>query len=157
MSKSTNKHVGTLEEITIAAEIAEQLQRIFDVMRHPFQRDRTITEISGESMTHQSHKDACDVNNIVRKFDNTGIIPVGNGPGQYADVTALQGDLTEMQNHSLEVTQAVEAELIKRELDAKKQEAIERDKEQNLARIKELKAQLDSLESPPASGDGESE
>lgn len=36
--------------------------------------DRVITPVGEHSMTEQSHKDACDINNIVRQYQMTGII-----------------------------------------------------------------------------------
>lgn len=66
-------------------------------VRHPLSRHRVVACVSGESATDRSHRDAVNINNIIARFDRTGILP---GPGsrvaQYGDVTHLQGDLTEM-------------------------------------------------------------
>lgn len=59
-------------------------------MRHPAQRVRVTYTCEGESMTHQSHAETCDINNIIRRYDNTGLLPDGRGPGSYADITQLQ-------------------------------------------------------------------
>lgn len=66
------------------------------LVRHPFDRVAVHPILEGDSMTHQSHASACDINNIIRRFDNTGILPPSNREPQYADVTALQGDPTEL-------------------------------------------------------------
>lgn len=65
-----------------------------DFIRHPLSRVRTITPVEGDSMTHQSHADSCDINNIIRQFDRTGILPPARKTPQFADVTHLQKDLT---------------------------------------------------------------
>jgi len=67
----------------------------FPFVRRPWQRHRLITEITGESRTHQSHAESCDINHIIRRFDNTGLLPDGRGPGQYEDVTHLQNKQTD--------------------------------------------------------------
>ncbi len=65
-------------------------------VRHPYFRQRSPTNLEGQSLrTDQSQGNDTDVNNIVARFARTGEIPPGK-PGQYADVTGLQGDLTEM-------------------------------------------------------------
>ena len=60
------------------------------LVRHPFQRERTPTVVVGESRTHQSHKAACDIQEILKRFDNTGTVPGARPPGSYVDCTALQ-------------------------------------------------------------------
>lgn len=35
--------------------------------------------------TKQSFKDECDINRIMKKYQNTGVLPVGIGVGQYGD------------------------------------------------------------------------
>lgn len=72
-------------------------------VRHPFDRVRTPTIILGDSKTHQSHAEACDINHIIRRFDRTGVLSPETRPAQFHDVTALQGDLTERINQSREV------------------------------------------------------
>lgn len=40
--------------------------------------------------TEQSHKDQCDINNIIRKYDKTGVIThVSKFEGQFGDMTGL--------------------------------------------------------------------
>lgn len=63
-------------------------------------RLRVIATNNGESMTQQAHLDQTDVNAIVARFDRTGQLPPALRAGQYADVTGLQGDLTERLNYA---------------------------------------------------------
>ena len=37
-------------------------------------RERCYTDVSGESIVQQSHKDACDIRNILKDYDKTGLI-----------------------------------------------------------------------------------
>ena len=60
-------------------------------VRHPFEREPVIANTVGDSLTHQSHKEACDIHNILARFDNTGTVPGARPPGSYVDVTSLQG------------------------------------------------------------------
>lgn len=73
------------------------------VVRSPWSRLRLQTVIEGESMTVQSEKDLTDINNIVARFDRTGELPPGRGPGEYLDVTMLNGDLLEVMERSQEI------------------------------------------------------
>ncbi|AXL14615.1 internal scaffolding protein [Microviridae sp.] len=55
-------------------------------------RDRTKIADLGESMTEQSHKDECDIHNILRKFEKTGMINhVAKHQGTYGDYTNALG------------------------------------------------------------------
>lgn len=71
--------------------------------RHPLERVRHQTVVEGESMTHQSHAESCDINQIIARYDRTGELPRGRNQGVYADVTQLQGDLTERAVNAKEV------------------------------------------------------
>lgn len=113
-------------------------------VRHPFERVRTPTIIHGESMTHQSHADSCDINNIIRKFDRTGVLPPSTRPEQYADVTGLQGDLTERINSSREILDKAG-----RAVDQKQREVKEKEK----SRVAELEAKVKELEAKADGGD----
>lgn len=66
----------------------------------PMSRRRIQTVIVGESMTHQSAADSCDVNQIMARYDRTGVLPPSARQGVFADVTSLQVDLTEAVNSS---------------------------------------------------------
>ena len=59
-------------------------------VRHPLSRHRVRTSIEGESKTHQAHKERCDLGNIIRQYDNTGLFPDGRPAGSYIDCTQLQ-------------------------------------------------------------------
>lgn len=119
-------------------------------VRHPFERHRTPTIILGESMTHQSHAEACDINNIIRRFDRTGALPPATRPEQYADVTGLQGDLTERINSSREILdKAGRAVEQRREEVKKKKQEQQLELENEIAR---LKSQNEALVKGQSSG-----
>lgn len=66
-------------------------------IRKPYERQRLITVVEGESATDQSFGNDTDVNRIVARFARTGILPDANSAqAQYCDVTNLQADLTEL-------------------------------------------------------------
>lgn len=71
-------------------------------VRRAFERHRTPTIIEGESMTQQQFEQGCNINYLVARYQNTGMLPPGNAVPVYADVTGLQGDLTELHNQSQE-------------------------------------------------------
>jgi len=53
----------------------------------------------GESLTHQSMKDECDINRIMLKWQKTGVIDHAKTfEGQYADFTHVTGDYQEHMN-----------------------------------------------------------
>ena len=48
---------------------------------------RVQTVIEGDSMTEQSHKDACDIKNIMHKAEKTGMVAhIKHTQGQYLDL-----------------------------------------------------------------------
>jgi len=65
------------------------------VVRPWWWRESVKTAIVGESRTQQAHKDTTDVNVILSRYERTGVLPSVKQNGMYADVTGLQGDLTE--------------------------------------------------------------
>ena len=74
-------------------------------------------EFPGESLTKQMHKDECDVNQILRKFEKTGIVAHRNKfEGRYEDVSQgldLQAALqviTEAQEMFMELPATVRRE-----------------------------------------------
>lgn len=71
-------------------------------VRHALSRTRHQFECKGDSKTHQAHKQACDIREIIRKYDNTGLLPDGRPPGSYVDITVLQKDKAQliMENRS---------------------------------------------------------
>lgn len=64
-------------------------------MRKAWERERCPTPMKTESVTDQTAAGETDVNTIVQRFQRTGHLPPGKGPGMYADVSEIQGDLTE--------------------------------------------------------------
>lgn len=60
------------------------------LVRGPYTpRERVLTPIGSETKTKQSFRDETDVNNIVRKFANEGIMPRMLDEPQYIDVSAV--------------------------------------------------------------------
>lgn len=60
--------------------------------RKPYDGKRYRVSLSFEgqvSMTEQSHKDACDINSVLRRYDQTGLLTHVN------QAKALYGDFTE--------------------------------------------------------------
>lgn len=64
-------------------------------LREQHVRERFRTDVIGESRTHQSHAQSCDVNWIISRYERTGELPRTKHDGVYADVSALGGDLME--------------------------------------------------------------
>ena len=56
-------------------------------------RERVFTPVTGKSMTKQSHRDECDIPNIIQRFRATGEVPRGRPP-QYGEEV---GDFHAMQ------------------------------------------------------------
>lgn len=46
-------------------------------------------ETTGLSLTKQSFKAECDVNNILRNYNKTGVLPENFNPGEFRDVTGI--------------------------------------------------------------------
>lgn len=86
----------------------EIIENPIPVFRHAQSRMRIQTFIVGESMTHQSHADSCDINSILSRYEATGVLPPARHAPQYADVTGLQVDLTDAINRSRDVIRTVE-------------------------------------------------
>jgi len=80
-------------------------------IRKPYERVRSQIRYEGDrgnSVTDRSFGNDTDVNKIVARFARTGEIPEGN-QGQYADVTGLQGELTDLIGESREALQKYKA------------------------------------------------
>lgn len=65
-------------------------------VRHPLSRERLITQTSGDSLVQAGFGNDTDVNRIIERFTRTGVLPTANSEPQYADVTGLQEDLTDL-------------------------------------------------------------
>jgi len=75
-----------------------------------FLRSQTVVDQDGrpQYLTEQAHKDTCDVNKIVRKYDKTGLIDhVGRVEAAYGDVTGV--DFKDMQDRISGIKQKFEA------------------------------------------------
>lgn len=132
------------EEPTVTIDENGELRSPY--IRKPFERVRTYTIIAGESMTQQSHAETCDINNIIRRFDNTGVLPPAKHEAQYADVTGLQIDLTEAYNRATETIATAESDIAKYNADLEnksKQKQLDIEQE-----IKQIKEQLTNGRSP---------
>ena len=81
------------------------------LFRRPFHRHSVKTEFSEPSMTHQAHKESCDINTIIRQFDRTGVLPPAAHLPQYADVSDLNRDLTELISDSKSTLQQYKSDL----------------------------------------------
>lgn len=69
----------------------------------PYNNRRVRFSTTGPSMTHQSMKAECDINNIMRKYERDGIIAHRNTyEGQYGDFTELPQDYQSSLNAVLE-------------------------------------------------------
>jgi len=121
-------------------------------VRRPWERHRTITVVEGESKTDTSFGNETNINKIIARFSRTGILPADQGgQPQYADVTHLQKDLTEI----IEDGRAAEQRVLNanRELEHAKKEKIKAEREQLETRIKELEAKHN--QQPPPSNQPE--
>lgn len=66
-------------------------------IRRPWTRTRQYVDLTGqESKVDTSHGNDTNINNIVARFARTGQLPKCDETPQYADVTGLQQDLTEI-------------------------------------------------------------
>lgn len=71
-----------------------------DDMR-PARERRDVFYCTGPSMTQQSFRNECNINNIMRKALNSGMLPRKRG-GYFGDVSGLQMDYHEASNFILE-------------------------------------------------------
>nr|QJB20420.1 MAG: internal scaffolding protein [Microvirus sp.] len=67
---------------------------VLPLVRHPNLRVRYEAVITGESQTVQSAVEECDINHIIRRYENTGILPPATEQAVYGDVSLLNDDLT---------------------------------------------------------------
>lgn len=92
-------------------------------VRDGFSRERHITEIIGESRTHQSHKESSDVNWIIARYERTGELPRTKSDGIYADVSGLSGDLMDLKSRADDVISVAGDFLDKRAIQAAAEKA----------------------------------
>lgn len=117
-------------------------------VRDPNQRLRVQSVPEGESMTLQSEASACDINEIIARYDRDGLLPAARMDGQYGDVSDLNGDFGDLLNKSIAALSAfneANAEFEKRKsADAKK---LADEKEADYVRLKELVAKYEATSS----------
>lgn len=77
--------------------------------RGPFEDLRVPTVVEGESMTDATQGNDTDINNIIARFDRTGVMPTATREGQYADVSGLNRDLTELIQNAQEAVEELQA------------------------------------------------
>lgn len=64
--------------------------------------DRAVTIIEGPSLTEQAHKDECDINVLMARYEKVGAVPRGaDGQMFYGDFTNI-GDFQSAQNAVIE-------------------------------------------------------
>lgn len=64
-----------------------------------FERNRVQFKTKGDSLTHQAHKRECDINQIMLKWQKTGVIEHANTyAGRYGDFTNVPNDYHEAMN-----------------------------------------------------------
>jgi len=84
---------------------------------YPYERCRCQLTLSTESITDQASAQEKDVNLIVQKYKRTGILPPVLNPGKFADVTGLQGDLTDGLIAARSATEMLKEEIERRNVD----------------------------------------
>lgn len=108
LTKTIDYSTGELnEEINERAKfLAESLLDInTPPFRKPMSRIAVQVDFSHEqSLTHQSHAETTDINNIIGRFARTGQLPPAQRQGQFADVTHLTKDLTTLYNDMQELS-----------------------------------------------------
>lgn len=79
-------------------------------IRKPYDpREAVRFAVSGKSMTQQSFKDQCDINNIMKRFEATGLADhVKQHGGTYDDYTGLPLDYHAAMNSVVEAQQMFE-------------------------------------------------
>lgn len=118
----------------------EPSKEVLAKVRHPMYRARVITPVRGVSKTHQAHKSTSDINNIVARYLQSGVLPPQREP-QYADLTVFEPTLSENIDKSRTVLEAAgkaaEAQKKARVKAAKDRQI---DIEEKLKRLDELEA-----------------
>jgi len=69
------------------------------LIRKTYDRQRQTFYTTGDSLTHQSFKDECDINRIMLKWQKTGMVEHANHfQGSYGDFTNVPTDYQEAMN-----------------------------------------------------------
>lgn len=78
-----------------------------DLIRKPYSRVRLVTPVGEKSMTVQSEAAACDINQILRRFQNTGQIDHLNSfEGRYDDFVDFPESYQQAMNIVLDAQQS---------------------------------------------------
>jgi len=115
-----------------------------------WERNRVISKSEKPSLTHQSHTDSCNIRNIISKFDNVGYLRENlEKADSYVDVRYMQSRpahqlLLEAQEKAKQAALDIRKELQDKAV-IEKQIAEAQAKE-----LQELKAKLQTLETPPS-------
>lgn len=117
MARKVKSEVFT--EVDVAEEVEARVKDRLDswsppFFRHPMSRVPSVCVVDGDSMTHQAHAESCDINNIIRQFDRTGLLPPPTRQGQYGDVSELNRPLSELIDSSRSTFASVDRELLDR-------------------------------------------
>lgn len=108
-------------------------------IRKPYHTGKAETiPFPEKGKTDDSFGNDTDVNKIVARFARTGMLPEGN-PGQYANVTSLQGDLAQLITDSKNAI----AELNQAKKDKEQNEKIQIN--EKLEKLQALEAKLDRI------------
>lgn len=83
--------------------------------RDPLSRDRLVAVNVGESKTRQADAESANINAIIDRYARTGMMPPARFDPAYADVTGLQGDLTERYNDARDLTARFQADTARAE------------------------------------------
>mgnify|MGYP000747455357 CR=1 FL=1 len=116
-------------------------------IRKPYERQRSTLKNDKPSVTDQSFGNDTDINNIIAKFSRTGEMPPTTKPaGQYADVTGLQADLTQLiEDSSAAILQ----------LEKEKREQEQYLKSENANKIKAMEDKIAELQSQATNADNQ--
>lgn len=78
------------------------IEKFSKKVRRPYERVRLQFTTKGPTLTHQSMAAECDINNIMKKWEKTGILEHKNNfNGEYGDFTNVPIDYHESMNQVL--------------------------------------------------------
>lgn len=85
-------------------------EQYYKIRFHYAPHQRVTFATTGESLTKQSHKKECDINEIMKKWEKTGILEHRNNfEGQYGDFINTPGDYAESMNAVLDANDMFDA------------------------------------------------
>ena len=122
-------------------------------IKKPLERERVQIRYQGDrskTVTDRSFGNDTDVNKIVARFARTGEFPGDNNPGQFADVTGLQGELTDLIGESREALEKYKT--AEKALEAKQAEQIVKNAEE-LEQLRAYQKKHAEVMKPKTEGD----